>query len=125
MDSLAHRLKKARTLRELSQPALAKLAGVSQGTIGNIEAGIRGGSTSLAQLAHVLQVRYHWLRDGDGEMDLPRSAWPISQDVLAALESADEPKRQQAEDVLRAVLGMDREASPAPLSGKPSHKRAA
>jgi len=64
MDTLAHRLKKARLLRELSQPALAKLAGVSQGTIGNIEAWIRGGSTSLAQLAHVLQVRYHWLRDG-------------------------------------------------------------
>lgn len=64
MDTLASRLAFARKTRDLSQPALAKLAGLSQSAIGNIEAGIRGGASSLAQIAHALQVSYWWLRDG-------------------------------------------------------------
>ena len=69
MDKLRSRLVYARDLRGLSQTALAKLAGVSQGTIGNIEAGLRDGASSLASIAHALNVRYFWLRDGDGTIE--------------------------------------------------------
>lgn len=47
MDTLSSRLTFARERRKLSQPELAKLASVAQGTIGNIEAGIRRGASSL------------------------------------------------------------------------------
>lgn len=43
MDTIASRLKEALRLRELSQTKLAELAGVSQGTIGNISSGARDG----------------------------------------------------------------------------------
>lgn len=39
MDTLSSRLAHARELRGLTQTQLAKLVGVSQSTIGNIEAG--------------------------------------------------------------------------------------
>lgn len=68
MDTLASRLARARNIRELSQPALAKAAGVSQGTIGNIETGARMGGPSLPAIARALSVSYWWLRDGTGEM---------------------------------------------------------
>ena len=45
------------------------MAGVAQSTVGNIEAGIRDGASSLAAIADALQVRYWWLRDGEGAME--------------------------------------------------------
>ena len=72
MDTLASRLTAARELRKLTQTQLGKSAGVSQSTIGNIEAGIRDGSASLASIAHALRVSYFWLRDGEGAMELPK-----------------------------------------------------
>lgn len=72
MDTLASRLVTARDLRKLTQTQLGKLAGVSQSTIGNIEAGIRDGGSSLASIAHALRVSYFWLRDGEGAMELPK-----------------------------------------------------
>ena len=71
MDTLPSRLAHARGLRNLSQAKLAKLAGVSQSTVGNIEAGIRDGGSSLAAIADALRVRYWWLRDGAGPMEPP------------------------------------------------------
>lgn len=70
VDTLPSRLAHARKLRGLSQDKLAQAAGVSQSTIGNIEAGIRDGASSLTAIADALQVRYWWLRDGTGPMDL-------------------------------------------------------
>lgn len=64
------RLATARKLRNLTQERLAQMARVSQSTIGNIEAGIRDGASSLAAIADALQVRYWWLRDGTGAMEL-------------------------------------------------------
>src|SRR5574343_680318 len=63
VDKLASRLKKVRDDRGLTQAELAKLAGVGQSAIGNIESGKRGGLQSLASIALALQVNYRWLRD--------------------------------------------------------------
>lgn len=65
VDSIASRLIKARTDKDLSQQALANLAGVSQSTIGNIEAGLRKSRGSLPQIAEALGVRLKWLSDGE------------------------------------------------------------
>ena len=73
MKSLAERLKYARTSKgELwTQAHLATAAGVSTGTIGNIEAGLRGVNKpigTLPAIAKALGVRYEWLADGEGSM---------------------------------------------------------
>lgn len=86
MDTLPSRLVTARDLRKLTQTQLAKLAGVSQSTIGNIEAGIRDGGSSLASIAHALRVSYFWLRDGDGAMELPRHQ-PDAEAVAEAFDA--------------------------------------
>ena len=85
-DALRHRLVKAREARGLTQGQLAAMAKVSQGTIGNIEAGIRDGAASLAAIAHALGVSYWWLRDGDGEMELPLRQ-PDSEAIADAFEA--------------------------------------
>ena len=115
MDTLASRLAHARKSRDLSQPGLAKLASVSQGTIGNIEAGLRRGSASLAAIAHALQISYWWLRDGTGEMELSEMRWPFSQELWAALKDAPAEELRRAENVLRAHLEM--EQLPRPRAG--------
>lgn len=88
-------------LRSLTQTELAKAAGVSQGTVGNIAAGIRTGLQSLPVIADALGVRYRWLRFGEEPMEAPPLSWPfeaISADRFAALT-----ERQKGE-VERAIL---------------------
>lgn len=66
MSTIADRLKEAREEAKLSQPALAARAGVSPGTIGNIEAGTRRNPRELLALAAAVNVRPEWLRYGTG-----------------------------------------------------------
>jgi len=49
----------------LSQQALANTAGVSQGLIGQIEAGINKGSKHVVAIARALGVSPDWLEGGD------------------------------------------------------------
>lgn len=51
-----------RTALGLTQAALARAAGVSQGTIGNIESGQRGYGESLVDIAKALEVSAAYLR---------------------------------------------------------------
>lgn len=101
VDTLAARLKEAREEAGMSQPELARAASVSQGTIGNIEAGLRTGSQSLAAIALALRVRYLWLRDGQ----LPKrepvvpTAWPfrrITADRWAELDAYERAAMEEA-----------------------------
>lgn len=64
MDSIASRLKAARLEKGWTQEQLAQAATVSQGTVGNIEAGVRRSHGSLPRLAEALGVPHNWLRDG-------------------------------------------------------------
>ena len=77
VKTIAERLKFAREELGLSQPELAKKAGVSQGTIGNIETGTRKQPRNLLQLADALGVTPVWLSTGHG----PMHAHPYSSNV--------------------------------------------
>jgi transcriptional regulator with XRE-family HTH domain len=66
MDTLAKRLTWARERAKLTQEELAKKAGVSQGTIGNLEAGIRDTARKITSIARALDVDVNWLADGEG-----------------------------------------------------------
>jgi transcriptional regulator with XRE-family HTH domain len=66
VKSLGDRLKEKREELGLSQGELAKRAGVSQGTIGNLEAGIRKTARALVSIAKALGVSPEWLQTGHG-----------------------------------------------------------
>jgi len=68
---IGKRLKDTRKLRKLTQAQLALKAGVSQGTIGNIESGLRGYGESLVDIANALEVSPEYLR---AETEIPSAA---------------------------------------------------
>ncbi len=71
MNTFGSRLKYARTLRKLSQAELARACGLSQGTIGNYEAGTRQNPQQVFRIAEVLEVSPAWLAMNAGPMELP------------------------------------------------------
>lgn len=66
VKTLRERLIFARELRGLKQHELAAKAHCSQGTIGNIESGLRNTLKNLVEVARVLNVSPDWLYDGKG-----------------------------------------------------------
>ena len=95
MNKTSQRLKEARTQRGWNQAQLALAAGVSPGTIGNIESNARQAKGSLPQIAKALGISHDWLANGEGEMlDSP------------ALDraNADEPSGPSSQAALLALL---------------------
>lgn len=81
MKTVAERLKHARELKEWSQAQVAAASGLSQSTIGNIEAGTRKAKGSLHEIAKALGVSYEWLANGVGEI---KPEAPVVQGKTAA-----------------------------------------
>lgn len=74
-------LRSKRKSNGLTQAQLAAKAGVSQGTIGNIESGIRGYGESLVDIARALEVSVEHLRgeENDKGMERPINSIPVDQ----------------------------------------------
>lgn len=72
MKTLAERLIWARNRKGLSQASLAKLSGVTQSTIGNLESGLRKSARRLANIATALDVDALWLSEGRGPANASR-----------------------------------------------------
>lgn len=70
VNHFADRLRHARLLRGLSQAALAKACGLSQGAIANYESKTRQSAKGIFQLAQALQVSPAWLSMGTGPMEV-------------------------------------------------------
>jgi transcriptional regulator with XRE-family HTH domain len=112
-STLAARMKWARGERKLSQPALAKLAGVSQGTIGNIESGDRKQPRKLLAIARALYCNPEWLETGKGEWDGAKagSAPPaVAREKGAAYHQAPSPEERDMLEVWRRMSPSDRKA---------------
>ncbi len=71
MDTFADRLRFARQHRKLSQGALARASGLSQGAISSYETGHRKSAKEIFKLAHILKVSPTWLSLGSGPMEAP------------------------------------------------------
>lgn len=66
VNHIAQRLLEARLSMKWTQGQLASAAGVSQGTIGNIESGLRKDPRELLAIASALGVSPDWLKTGKG-----------------------------------------------------------
>lgn len=78
VKTLADRIREARELMGWSQAQLAKEAGISQSTIGNIEAGTRHQPRSLMNVAAALHRRPKWLQTGQGPEFDDATASPVA-----------------------------------------------
>lgn len=114
--TIAERLKSAREAAGLTQPELAKRAGVSPGTIGNIESGARQRPRELLAIAREVKVNPHWLESGKGPRDSAAAAntesgpemhgpYPLISDVQAGAWTAivDNFQTGEAEEWLSSV----------------------
>jgi transcriptional regulator with XRE-family HTH domain len=102
------RLYKARTHAKLSQPQLSRLAGVSQGNIGELE--WKGdGSMAVVRLAMACGVRPEWLAEGDGEMIDRRVSQEFAH-LAAAIETLSPKWKDWVLMTLREAVKLAREA---------------
>ncbi len=69
VNIFAERLRHTRTLRGLSQSALAGACGLSQSAIANYENGSRKTAKDIFRLAEILGVNPIWLAQGTGPME--------------------------------------------------------
>jgi SOS-response transcriptional repressor LexA len=75
--NIAERLKAAREIAGLTQEQVAAAAGISQGTVANIESGIRKAPRELMAIARSVNVHPEWLKSGRGPrelVDLPKAS---------------------------------------------------
>lgn len=102
--AFGERLKQAREAKKLTQPQLAKLAGVAQGTVGEAETTAIG-SKYTAVFASVLGVRAEWLSSGTGPM-ADTSTHRLSPDIAHAISALQQNELHKLEQVIRAHLGI-------------------
>lgn len=78
VKTLGERLKEAREARKMTQTAVAKLAGVSQGTIGNLEKDRGKNPRELLAIARAVGVSPDWLLTGRGGREIMHEFDPPS-----------------------------------------------
>lgn len=93
MDTFADRLRFARQHRKLSQGALARASGLSQGAISSYETGHRKSAKEIFKLAQILKVNPSWLSLGSGPMESPPHSTGItgSSNKINDVDLADFP----------------------------------
>jgi transcriptional regulator with XRE-family HTH domain len=107
------RLFAARTHAKLTQTQLAKAAGVSQGTLGELEWSYDG-SAAVVRLAMACGVRPEWLAEGSGDM-LDPDAWPFELVTLEDVLALDEKQRGIIEGAMLTALDRIRGPNPQDL----------
>ena len=97
LDSLAARLKAARTQCGVTQGRLAELVGLNQSDISKLERGSMRSTTAIARLAHALGTDAEWLELGDGIAP----AWAHALDG-PVFPSADQHPPQLSAEIAKA-----------------------
>ncbi|MBP1316319.1 helix-turn-helix domain-containing protein [Herbaspirillum sp. 1130] len=108
-ETLGARLRATRKAKQLTQAQLAQRAGLTQGTIGNIESGIRGYGESLLDIAKALGVTPAYLRmetevpheeAASNDSDVPAD---LSARQVALLQLFDGLTSKQQDEVIKTL----------------------
>lgn len=102
MNTLGSRLCYVRELRGLNQEELAKLAGVTQAAVSNLENRDSKSSSATPQLARALGIDAYWLATGEGAMDLGETLSPDEQRLMDDYRSADPAAKESLALTARA-----------------------
>jgi SOS-response transcriptional repressor LexA len=78
VKTIGERIKFAREKRGMTQTQLAREVGVSQGTVGNLESGLRERPREILGLAKALAVSATWLETGAGEWERKNDGTPAA-----------------------------------------------
>ena len=101
MTTLKDRLIQARTEAQLTQQELAEKSGVKQPLIGNLEAGIRKGTTKIAQIASAAGVDALWLATGEGKKK-PRS-YSADPKIAAAIQMLEQMPERDKDQAIKVI----------------------
>ncbi len=113
VKNIAERLAHARSVRDWTQLELARHAGVSQSTIGNIESGSRKSPRELLAIAAAVGVSPEWLKTGKGPQDAQVAAseghaslppWPFRSVTAAELSKLPPHQLDQIERIVGTFL---------------------
>lgn len=107
MKTLAERLTWARENKGLTQASLAKLSGVTQSTIGNLESGARQTARKILDIASALDVDPIWLANGQGT---PSAGVRVDAETKSHTSSA--PESPFGEATPRIGVGEDPDTIP-------------
>lgn len=91
----------------MSQAEVARLAGVQQSTIGNLEAGHRQQPRELLRIAAALEVTPDWLATGEGSMTdgaPPPMEWPFELIARGQWQVLSERQRGVVEAAAMAAI---------------------
>lgn len=108
-ETLGARLRATRKAKQLTQAQLAQRAGLTQGTIGNIESGIRGYGESLLDIAKALEVDPAYLRmetdvkhqgSASNDSDVPGD---LSARQVVLLQLFDGLTSKQQDEIIRTL----------------------
>jgi transcriptional regulator with XRE-family HTH domain len=104
-DTLAERLSTARKERGLTQAQLAKLANLSQSTIGNLEAGLRKEPRDILRIAEALRISPDWLQSGTGTKEpAPITKREDIRSLLADLELLHPEQIARLQALVRSIF---------------------
>jgi phage repressor protein C with HTH and peptisase S24 domain len=105
--TIAERLKAAREDAGLTQEDVATAAGVAQGTVANIESGIRKNPRELLAIAKAVNVHPEWLKSGRGPRELVtpldiNQVIDVEQASIALINNPDYPSIRRVKFKLSA-----------------------
>jgi transcriptional regulator with XRE-family HTH domain len=117
-NKLGAKLREIRKSKKLTQAQLAAASDVSQGTIGNIESGLRGYGESLVNIARALGVTPEFLRGEKGHEEKGKQSLKLAKEVATNRDrvSGDEITEliqlycQATEEGKKQIIRMARQA---------------
>lgn len=107
---VGERIAERRKARGMSQGELARRAGLSQGTIGKLEAGLSSGSSYLHRIARELETTSAYLMCETDDPDAGAPPPPPPAPTRIMMEIVLPPQEALAEMFVALLDGLDREA---------------
>ena len=121
METMSGRLKYAReSLLGISQPELARRAGISQSFIGALESVNQQNSKYLPEIAHALGVSAYWLKTGKGKTPSKEDLYKIepAREFNAKEPNLVSQEDQRILDLLHRIPDAERKAMLAMLEAR-------